>query len=284
MTIDIAIKYYTNDEGLRFFSQRWIPTDPKALIILVHNAGDHSGRYHYVINRFAQDGYAVAAFDQRGHGLSDGRRGDVDRFDHWVEDIRSFVTEVRQELPKKTPVVIVAIGVGGLTALNYSISHPDDIDGIIAISPAISVKLEVPGWKRWLGQRLVNLVPRMAVKIGLEPQMLTRDESLMDEYKSDPLVCRKITLRMGREIFNASSMVMPLAFRLRKPILMMQAKDDMVCSSEATRMFFDRIEYPRKKLIMYDGAFHDPLNDMVKDEAYSDISKWLDQVIIKEGS
>jgi alpha-beta hydrolase superfamily lysophospholipase len=284
MSIDIAIKYFTNDEGLRFFSQRWIPSDPKALIILVHNVGDHSGRYHHVINNFAQGGYGVATFDHRGHGLSDGRRGDVDRFERWIEDIHSFVNEARQEIPEDTPVVIMAMGVGGLMALNYAICHPDDFDGLVAISPAISMKIEAPRWKRWLGQRLVNLVPRMAVEIGLEPYMLTRDESLMEAYSNDPLVYRDISLRMGREIFNASSMVMPLAFRIRRPILMMQAKDDMVCSSEATQTFFDRIVEHRKKLIMYDGAFHDPLNDVVRDNACNDIRTWLDEVMMKEVS
>jgi len=280
MTIDISIKYITNREGTRFFTQRWIPSHPKALLILVHDVGDHSGRYNHVINYFANHGYAIATYDQRGHGLSDGRRGDIDRFGRWVEDLHTFVWETRHEIPPGTPVVLGAMSVGGLIALNYAIAYADYIDGLIIISPAIEPVLEISKWKRWVGEKLVSLMPRLSITMEFDPESLSRDEQVVRDYLEDPLVFQNFSLRTGKYILDAASVVMPLAFRIRHPIMMIHAKEDKICSSEATRTFFERIVEPRKKLILYEGSFHEPLNDLVRGEAFEHMRQWLEENIV----
>jgi alpha-beta hydrolase superfamily lysophospholipase len=283
MLIDIAIKYITNREGLRFFTQRWIPSDPKGLIVLVHGFGDHSGRYAHVVNHFAGLGYAVATYDHRGHGRSDGRRGDIDGFAPLVGDLNSFVWETRHSVPEGTPVFIVAMSVGALVTLNYSVTHPNDVDGIVLVSSAIGLQIDLPGWMRWGGQKLVRLLPKLPVTVEFEASDLTRDQDAIEVYRSDPLVFQKFTLRTCQTLMQATAMIMSLAFRIRHPVLMLHVKGDPICSFEAAEKFFAQIPDRGKKLVAFDGNFHEPFNDYVRTEAYREIEAWLDGITAQSG-
>jgi alpha-beta hydrolase superfamily lysophospholipase len=59
----------------------WHATFPagaaRAAILLVHGHGEHSGRYAALPAQFVPRGYAVWAYDLRGHGRSSGQRGHV---------------------------------------------------------------------------------------------------------------------------------------------------------------------------------------------------------------
>ncbi len=275
MSIDIEIKYFTNGKGMRFFTQRWIPSNPRALIFIVHGLGEHSGRYTHVINHFAREGYGVATYDMRGHGLSDGRRGDVERFEQWVGDLHTFVWDTCHRLPNRVPVVIIAHSMGALIALNYAILHPDALDAMILSSPLIGLNLELPKWKRWLFTKLAHIFPRIPVNNEINPDDLSRDRDEVRTYLADPLVTMQLTMRSAIELLNAVGLAMPLAFRVRHPILALHARGDRICSAEATQLFFNGINDTRKKLILYDGCFHEPLHDVVRDEALQQMSSWL---------
>ncbi|MGH2930968.1 MAG: alpha/beta fold hydrolase, partial [Solirubrobacteraceae bacterium] len=79
----------------RIFWRSWTPQDdlsPDAVIVLVHGAGEHSGRYEHVAAALTGAGAAVYAPDHRGHGRSDGPRALIDRVDHALADIDAVVS------------------------------------------------------------------------------------------------------------------------------------------------------------------------------------------------
>ena len=72
----------------QIYCQCWQPEGPaRALVIVVHGAGEHSGRYVNLAEHFTSRGYAVAALDHPNHGRSGGRYGHVDRFDEFIETL-----------------------------------------------------------------------------------------------------------------------------------------------------------------------------------------------------
>jgi len=66
---------WENKENLKFYIRSWVPDkNPKAIVVLVHGHGEHVGRYDHVGEAFTKAGYALTAFDLRGHGRSGGPR------------------------------------------------------------------------------------------------------------------------------------------------------------------------------------------------------------------
>ncbi len=271
--------FFINREGVKFYTSYRIPSDPKALIVVVHGLCEHSGRYRDVADEFSQRGYAVALYDQRGHGLSDGRRGDIDRFGRWVDDLHAFVMESRRRIQRDIPTVVMGHSLGGLIAMHCAIQYYDDMDAIVASAPAIQPTIRVAPWKIKLGTRAARLFPRCTVNACIDPRDLSRDPKAVSSFEEDRLVLRTITLRAGNEILDASADAMQLAYHIAHPILMIQGREDRICSAKATRTFFDNIIHPRKKLCLYDGAFHEPFNDVVRDQVYEDLDRWLNNLV-----
>ena len=103
-------------DGAELFWQHWRPTHPHAVLINVHGLGDHSGLYPTIAEWFPPRGVAVYALDTRGNGRSPGRRGHVDRWEVYREDLRRFVRLVHD----KEGILPVLLGhsLGGLMVLD----------------------------------------------------------------------------------------------------------------------------------------------------------------------
>jgi hypothetical protein len=56
----------------------------KKVIIISHGLLDHSGRWHEFSKHFQSEGYSVYIQDLRGHGKSEGKKGDIKNFDQYV--------------------------------------------------------------------------------------------------------------------------------------------------------------------------------------------------------
>jgi alpha-beta hydrolase superfamily lysophospholipase len=86
--------------GLPLYYQSWRPEgDPRAVLIIVHGFGEHSGRYMNVVNHLVPRGYAIYALDHRGHGRSPGPRGHINSWEEFREDVRAFVRKVAETEP-----------------------------------------------------------------------------------------------------------------------------------------------------------------------------------------
>src|SRR4051794_12318803 len=81
--------------GLSLYYRGWEADDPRAAILIVHGLAEHSGRYQEFGRAMAGYGLSTYALDLRGHGMSDGRRGHVDRFDLLLQDVDRFRRQVQ---------------------------------------------------------------------------------------------------------------------------------------------------------------------------------------------
>ena len=78
--------------GISLFAQAWLPeARPRAAVALVHGFGEHSGRYANVVESLVPKGYAVHAYDLRGHGRSSGQRGLILSWGEYHEDTRIYL-------------------------------------------------------------------------------------------------------------------------------------------------------------------------------------------------
>src|ERR1051326_7480314 len=81
----------TAGDGLRLYLRRHETIGARGEIIIVHGFGDHSGIYAALTAHLLANGYSVTAYDQRGHGLSDGMVGHVENFSEYEEDLDKIV-------------------------------------------------------------------------------------------------------------------------------------------------------------------------------------------------
>jgi pimeloyl-ACP methyl ester carboxylesterase len=110
---------------------RYLPApDPAAVVVLVHGfTGSIRDRQVAATAEHLRDGgYAVVAFDARGHGASTGRStlGDLER-----HDVDAAVRFARAEHTQ--PVVVVGASMGAVAALRHATSCAG-ADGLVLVS------------------------------------------------------------------------------------------------------------------------------------------------------
>ena len=124
------------------------------MIAVVHGYGDHGGRYAWLGEDMVARGYGLYAYDLRGHGHSSGRRGQVGRFEEYLDDTEVFLGEVRRAQPGK-PVFLLGHSMGGLVCARLAEVRPPDVRGLdplVAVPAAGRGHTAVPRYRpprRW---------------------------------------------------------------------------------------------------------------------------------------
>jgi len=208
---------FTGAGGLELFHQIWqADASPKAHIALVHGIGEHSGRYPNVAAHFPPRGYTVHGFDLRGHGRSPGRRGHINAWSEFREDVRAYIRMISAQAEGK-PVFIYGHSLGGLIALEYVLHYPDLLQGVIASAPAVGQSAISPVLI-FLSRVMSRVMPTFSLQTGLDATAVSRDPAVVNGY-ADPLVHSFASARFGTEAMAAQAWTNAHAPDLKLPLL-----------------------------------------------------------------
>lgn len=261
--------------GVELFGQCWRPEQPRALVILVHGFGEHSGRYGNLIPPLTGAGYAVYALDHRGHGRSPGKRGHTDSFDDYLTDVRALIAVAQAALPG-LPVVIFGHSMGGLIVLVYALRNPGDLAGVVASAPLLA-KANVSPILLTVAQLLSRVTPTFGLDTGLDPTTISRDPAEVARYTSDAQVHAKSTARAGSELMKAVDWAQAHAGELAVPLLLYHGGDDKLVPIDGSRRFFAAVQEGDKQFVELAGRYHESHNDSGRDELFALIVDWLDR-------
>ena len=267
---------FTGAKGLEIYWQSWQDAAPmRAVVVISHGAGEHSGRYQRVALALAELGYPVYALDHRGHGRSGGRRALVDRLDNAAADLDLLIDLARREHPD-VPLFLLGHSLGGTIALRYALRHQDKLDGLILSGPVAAIDLP-PAPVRLAVKALSAVAPWMPA-LGVDPAVVSRDPAEVEAYRTDPLVHHgKLPLRTVAEIASATEAFPEQVGSLTLPILLVHGSEDRLAPVQGSRMVHKRVSSEDKTLEIYEGFFHEVLNEPPEDRArvLADIVTWL---------
>ena len=271
--------HFNAKDGIEIFYQSWsLDGQPKAVFLIVHGLGDHSGRYQNYVDYFVPRGYAVYGVDLRGHGRSGGRRGYVNRFDEYLEDVRQLYRLVRESDPGGK-VILLGHSLGALVALPYALRYPDDPAGVISSGTAIRDALDVPAWLRSMTGALAKIAPRVALNNGVKAEYLSHDATIPRAYEADPLVHHVGTIRLAAEVDLVRAELLKRAGDWKLPLLMLHGGEDAICLLSGAQLFYDRVDRTRVELRQYAGMYHEVHNEIGKEAVFKDIEEWLQRVV-----
>jgi lysophospholipase len=271
------VVFWTAADGARLALRRSRATGhARGALILLHGFGDHSGRYAEVAAWLAERGVSVWALDQRGHGRSPGKRGHFSRFAQCVSDVAALRKLVAGE--DAAPQLLLGHSFGGTVVLRYLETAPERLAGAIVSSPFLAVAMAVPLWKRALARLLLDLQPALPVPTGLDVAHLSTDPAVGQAARSDPLFHRVMTPRAYREVLQAQRAVLAEGDRIGVPLLVLLAGDDRIVS-RAVSEEFARALRGDVSVTVYQGFFHEILNEPQRARVYRDVELWLDHVL-----
>lgn len=259
-------------DGTRLAYRAW-PKPGSIALAVVHGLGEHAGRYARFAEGMAHHGMGTYALDLRGHGISPGQRGHVDSWSQWTDDVAAFVSHV--ESIAAAEVVPVGHSFGGVTLLSTVLAGKlPETRRFVVSSPALKLKLAVPGWKLTFGPIASKVVPRLALANEVDPKSVSRIPEVVDAYRNDPLVHNKISTRLGAEWQDATRVVMSRAGEIRIPFLILAGTADALIDPAGSRELHEQTK-STSDLRMLEGRFHEPFNDIGSGEVFQLIADWL---------
>ncbi len=266
---------WNSRDGIQMYARNWKPSDPKAVVVLVHGLGEHINRYHHVAEAFANANYAMQGFDLRGHGQSAGQRGYTPGYESLMDDITDFIADARQRYPG-LPVFLYGHSMGGNQVINYALRSPQAIKGVIATGPWLKLAFTPPAAQVMIAKLLNNLVPSFSLSSALDQKALSRDPEVVSKYAADPLVHDKISVRLYTSIYTNGFWALEHAAELKIPMLLMHGASDKITSAPASQDFA-RLAGKIVTLRIWDGFYHEIHNEPEKADVIQAMVSWLDK-------
>ena len=268
--------YLKARDGLRLYWKAVAADVPRAVLVAVHGYGDHGGRYLHALEYFARHGYQGYAFDYRGHGRSDGRRGYVRRWDEYLDDLDVFLAWV-EERRQGLPLFVLGQSHGGLLLGAWATRREGQAEGVVLTSPYLQLAMPVPAAKIAAGRVANRIVPWLPMKSELHANLLTRNAAEQGVARVDTYTHGIATPRWYFSALDAQVRLLADAERFRLPCLLIHGMEDRITLAGATAALYERIGSPAKELRLYAGMRHETLRESGSAHVLSDIHRWLER-------
>ncbi len=255
------------------FGQYWKTDNAKACVVLVHGMGEHSSRYQsFVIPELVASGYAVLAYDQFGHGKTEGKRGHTPGYEALLDCLEKMEEKAYEVFPD-IPFFLYGHSMGGNVVINYMMRRHTRAIGAVVTSPFLKLAFRPPGWKMFLGRILLKIAPSVTMPSELEVEAISRIEEEVKKYVEDPMVHDKISPNYSFPIIDAGLWAVENAAQCKLPVLLLHGTSDRLTDYKATTLFSKRALSATLHLI--EGGYHELHNDSDREKTLQTIIHWL---------
>eukprot|EP00510_Aplanochytrium_minuta_P003310 CAMPEP_0184006616 /NCGR_PEP_ID=MMETSP0954-20121128/806_1 /TAXON_ID=627963 /ORGANISM="Aplanochytrium sp, Strain PBS07" /LENGTH=376 /DNA_ID=CAMNT_0026285213 /DNA_START=531 /DNA_END=1661 /DNA_ORIENTATION=+ len=282
-------KFFQNSQGLWIHHCKWIKegnTQPIGLILMLHGHSEHINRHQHVAEYYASKGFVVFGMDHQGFGRSEGDRGHVEQFDHYIDDVMLFFTRVLKadySEYENLPRFITGHSMGGLITLATALRMQDSpepwhrLTGVVPGNPALYMN---PGHSgvTLLGLRLLAYLSPKMYFLGFPEVESVSFLQTKHHSQYDPLnYAEKMRPHHTLEMLMATRKMHEHANRFETPVFLFHGINDLTVPVEGSREFFGKIKSSDKKLLEIPELMHEPLQEPpeIRDPILEQIVAWM---------
>ncbi|ARK31789.1 alpha/beta hydrolase [Halalkalibacter krulwichiae] len=246
---------------------KWEVADPRGIVVVVHGAGEHHGRYKWLAERWNEHGFDVVMGDLPGQGKTRGKRGHIQSFNQYLDTVCDWVEEARQ---KGLPIILVGHSMGGLVVIRTLMERNAAlIMAVILSSPCLGLS-QPPAKSKDLAAKMIHrIVPTMSQNSGIRSELVTRNEEIRELYLKDELRVTKVSARWYQELTKAMRLAMRYPEKFPNiPLLVLQAGEDHLVDKFEVRTWFDHVSTTEKFYKEWDGLYHEVFNEPEREDVF----------------
>lgn len=246
--------------------------EPRGAVTIVHDAGEHGGRYIDLARELAARDWSIALPDLRGHGRSEGERGHSNGIREVVRDLGDVQDHLAYRQPE-VPKVLIGQGLGALYCLAYARERPDGVAALVLSAPLLSPRFDLPQPAGGLMKLFKKAGPTSIGRIGWKLDALSSDPAEHARRGADALVHDSITLRAGEQAIEAAQKYAREGAHLPMPTLVVQGSEDPIAPLSAARDFAGGAV----ELEVFDHLRHDLFHEARARDVATFVCNWLGQ-------
>jgi len=268
-----------SSKGIKIFVRSWTPeAKPNAVVVVCHGVNSHGGQYTWVAEQFVNSRLAAFALDLRGRGKSDGERFYVEDIADYVSDVAATVKLAKSRHPG-LPVFLLGHSAGGVASAVYVLENQAELAGFICESFAFQVP--APGFALAAIKGLSHVAPRLPV-LKLKNEDFSRDPAAVQALNDDPLTAHEVQPAITvAALVRADERLREEFPLITLPVLIMHGTSDKATVCHGSEFFFETVGSKDKTLKLYEGHYHDLLNDVGKESVMADVKAWIDTRLTK---
>ncbi|MBN8578528.1 MAG: lysophospholipase [Cytophagales bacterium] len=267
---------FQSSTGEKIFYRNWKSENPQSLVVIVHGLNSHSGYYQNFAATLAAQNHEVVALDLRGRGKSEGERFFIGDYQLIIDDIDKLV-DIAKSLHPTLPVFLLGHSAGGVFASVYALQHQQKLNGLISESFAFHVP--APAFAQALLKFMATVAPHKQL-IQLNNADFSRNLQVVAQMNSDPLIAgEKQPAKTMQQLIVAGKQLGENMAHLKLPLLILHGTADKATLPSGSEYFLANATSTHKLLKLYEGHYHDLLNDDESEVVIQDILDWLQQRI-----
>jgi acylglycerol lipase len=267
------VETLTTSDGTTLHVTHFLPSGaPRFVVVAVHGFATHAAPYGAFFRRLNQAGARVTAFDCRGHGRSSGRRGFVNRFSEFHDDLGLVIARARAEHPH-LPLVLLGHSHGGTIALDAVLSGHAKPDGLILGTPWIALFMKPAAWKLKMAGFMSRVWPTFAPGNDIQAKDVSSNPQVIDDFFQDPLIHHVAAARWYTEVLAAQARIRASASQLAVPTLLLSVSIDRIVDNAALDALSTASSFIQRK--HYEGLYHELFLEPSWEQVATDAATWL---------
>ncbi|RFU68704.1 alpha/beta hydrolase [Peribacillus saganii] len=239
----------------------------RAVIVIIHGAMEHHGRYKWLSQMWCSAGYHVIAGDLPGQGMTTrSGRGHIDSFDQYIDEVKLWIEEA---FTYDLPVFLLGHSMGGLIAIRTLQEEQINLAGVILSSPCLGL-VTAPSKPLEAVSSVINIVfPKLRMESGLTIDMATRNAEVKEVDVNDTLYITKVSVRWYKELTASIKEAFERIPDFQDiPILLMQAGEDLIVDKKMVREWFNYTLCSEKQYKEWPGLYHEIFNEPERDDVF----------------
>lgn len=268
---------FANHKGQLIFYRNWKShSQPRGIITIVHGLNSHSGYYKDFACQLNENGFEVFALDLVGRGDSEGERYYIPDFKDVLSDIDNLVGIATSSYPQ-LPVFLLGHSAGGVFSAAYAIENQHKLQGLI--SESFAFHIPAPAAALAIIKFLAHIIPHVRL-VKLNNEDFSRNAAHVFQMNNDPLLEKeKQPAKTMQQLLLASEYLKKQMSLITLPVLILHGTADKATLPSGSEYFEKHVSSADKQLKLYEGHYHDLLNDKYNGLIFRDILHWLNQTI-----
>ena len=302
--------YFNSSTGKNKIHARMCVPDaePRAIVQIIHGIAEYIDRYDEFMSFLADNGIIAVGTDHLGHGKSIESEEQTGFFaydngwDYVVRDEEVLRLAMHENYPE-LPIIVFGHSMGSFMARTLLIRYPDAfnaaiisgtgnqgaalVNGGLFMGNLVTGRKGAHHYSKFLNNLAFGSYNKIYDNPKTEYDWLSRDEANVQKYIDDPLCGFIPSCSLFRDMMTGVKFITNkknlTAMNKDMPVYFMSGDMDPVgeCGKGVQKAYNNFLEAGMKdvSIKLYPGGRHEMLNEINKDEVYTDILAWLDSKI-----
>ncbi|MBE1555442.1 alpha/beta hydrolase [Sporosarcina limicola] len=246
---------------------------PKAVVVIVHNAYEHHNRYAWLIQKLRSSGFHVVTGDLPGHGVEKSKKIHNEKFETYEEFVKKLITI---GLTDSLPLFVIGHGLGATLMMRILQTEKVECAGFVFSSPWLSL-IQQPSK---FSIMLMKLTSSMKMNHEITIELLTRKYDLYTEGHQGQNYSSIMTAAWYRELQTLMKSVARHEGTIQNvPVLMQAAGSDKITDIAQAKKWFINQGLSEFQYKEWKRLYHDVFQEPEREEVYLYTESFMNNVL-----